>query len=137
MTVIASSVKPCKMRASEGDSTAKVASEDRRLSSPTFLGSGLRSWVIIVALSVVALLPALEGTVVSTALPTIVDDLHGGKQYVWVVNSYFLTRYAPSITALQELQVHSTKLITGTNKYRIPTTLWTDCQHIWPSRFAD
>lgn len=51
-----------------------------------------RYWAIIIALSVVALLPAVEGTVVSTALPVIVHDLGGGKLYVWVVNSYFLTR---------------------------------------------
>ncbi len=54
--------------------------------------NGWRSWAIIAALSVVALLPAIEGTVVSTALPTIVQNLQGGESYVWVVNAYFLTR---------------------------------------------
>ena len=54
--------------------------------------NGWRYWTVIAALSVTALLPALEGTVVSTALPSIVQDLHGGEFYVWVVNSYFLTR---------------------------------------------
>ena len=56
------------------------------------LDSGWRYWTVIVALSVTAFLPAMEGTVVSTALPTIVQELHGGELYVWVVNSYFLTR---------------------------------------------
>ena len=54
--------------------------------------SGWRYWTVIAALSVTALLPAMEGTVVSTALPSIIQDLHGGELYVWVVNSYFLTR---------------------------------------------
>ena len=55
-------------------------------------GRGWRSYGIVTALSVIALLPAIEGTIVSTALPTIVADLKGEGQYVWVVNSYFLTR---------------------------------------------
>ena len=50
-------------------------------------------WTTIAALSIVGMLPALEGTVVSTALPTIVNDIGGGQDYVWVVNAYFLTRF--------------------------------------------
>src|SRR6186713_1096206 len=48
--------------------------------------------IIIGALCVVSSLPALEGTVVSTALPSIMKDLGGGEAYVWVVNAYFLSR---------------------------------------------
>lgn len=48
--------------------------------------------MIITGLSVTALLPAMEGTVVSTALPTIIYDLGGGRLYVWVANVYFRTR---------------------------------------------
>lgn len=62
------------------------------ISENTFVKSRLH-WGVITALSVVALLPAMEGTVVSTALPSIIEDLRGGQLYVWVVNSYFLTRY--------------------------------------------
>ena len=50
-------------------------------------------WTTIAALSIVGMLPALEGTVVSTALPTIVNDIGGGHDYIWVVNAYFLTRF--------------------------------------------
>ena len=49
-------------------------------------------WVIFSGLAVSALLSALEGSVISTALPTIAADLHLGGNYVWVVNIYFLTR---------------------------------------------
>jgi hypothetical protein len=49
-------------------------------------------WAIIVALGIVSLLVALEGTVVSTALPSITHDLGGGEKYVWVINAYFLAR---------------------------------------------
>jgi hypothetical protein len=52
---------------------------------------GSRYYAIIIALCVVSSLPALEGTVVSTALPSIVHELGGGQMYVWVVNAYFLS----------------------------------------------
>jgi MFS family permease len=49
--------------------------------------------LVFVALCVTSLLAALEGTVTSTALPTIVADLHIGDNYPWVSNAYFLTTY--------------------------------------------
>ncbi|PYI03213.1 MFS general substrate transporter [Aspergillus sclerotiicarbonarius CBS 121057] len=52
---------------------------------------GPRIWAIMVALCVTNLLVALEGTVISTALPTIVDQLGGGEEYVWASTGYFLT----------------------------------------------
>lgn len=52
-----------------------------------------RYWAIIIALCVTSSLVALEGTVVSTALPSIIRELGGGESYVWVVNAYFLSRY--------------------------------------------
>jgi hypothetical protein len=55
---------------------------------------GPRFWGIMVALSVTAILSALEGTVVSTALPTIIRDLGGGELYLWAPNGYFLPKYA-------------------------------------------
>lgn len=50
-----------------------------------------RFWAIFPPLCVATLLSALESTVVSTALPSIVDDLHSGNLYIWFVNGYFLT----------------------------------------------
>ncbi|RDL35875.1 uncharacterized protein BP5553_06487 [Venustampulla echinocandica] len=52
---------------------------------------GIRFWCIILALCVSGILSALEGTVVSTALPTIVHELGGSGLYIWTVNGYFLT----------------------------------------------
>ncbi|CAD6446131.1 2b786199-f3c9-4435-9480-7ab88f4ac46b [Sclerotinia trifoliorum] len=57
-----------------------------------------RYWGVIIALCIVSLLVALEGTVVSTALPSITKELGGGETYVWVINAYFL-----SSTAFQPL----------------------------------
>jgi alkyl hydroperoxide reductase subunit AhpF len=53
---------------------------------------GLRFWSIIIGLGFTSLLVALENTVVSTSLPTIVEDLHIGQGYVWMINIFFLTR---------------------------------------------
>ena len=47
-------------------------------------------YMILFALAMTNILVALEGTVVSTALPTIVRDLGGGASYVWVSSGYFL-----------------------------------------------
>jgi EmrB/QacA subfamily drug resistance transporter len=40
------------------------------------------------------LLAALDQTIVSTALPTIVGDLHGGSHLAWVVTAYLLSSTA-------------------------------------------
>src|SRR5580693_2657999 len=46
--------------------------------------------LIITALMLGMLLAALDQTIVSTALPTIVGDLHGGSHIAWVITSYLL-----------------------------------------------
>lgn len=48
-------------------------------------------YAIILSLALTSLLTALEATIVSTALPTIVADLGSGHLFVWVVNGYYLT----------------------------------------------
>ena len=48
-------------------------------------------WIILGALLMGMLLAALDQTIVSTALPTIVGDLHGGSHLAWVVTAYLLT----------------------------------------------
>ena len=62
------------------------------ISSP--VGANLtrrRLWLIIGALLLSMLLAALDQTIVATALPTIVGDLHGGSHLAWVVTAYLLT----------------------------------------------
>ena len=49
-----------------------------------------RLWFILGALLLGMLLAALDSTIVSTALPTIVGDLHGGSHLAWVVTAYLL-----------------------------------------------
>jgi EmrB/QacA subfamily drug resistance transporter len=52
--------------------------------------TGRRLWLILGALLLGMLLAALDQTIVSTALPTIVGDLHGGSHLAWVVTAYLL-----------------------------------------------
>ncbi|KAF2490808.1 MFS general substrate transporter [Lophium mytilinum] len=51
---------------------------------------GMHFYLILFALSITNVLVALEGTVTSTALPTIVRALGGGSSYVWASSGYFL-----------------------------------------------
>ena len=53
---------------------------------------GFRFWCIMLSLAATSILSALEGTIVSTALPTIVGHLGGAELFIWTVNGYFLTR---------------------------------------------
>ncbi|KAF8585267.1 MFS general substrate transporter [Ramaria rubella] len=54
---------------------------------------GLRFWLILLSLCLTLFLSALELTAVSTALPTIVADLHGSG-FVWVGAAYALASSA-------------------------------------------
>lgn len=60
---------------------------------------------ILASLSVTALLSALEATIVSTALPTIVKDLALGENYIWVINAFLLASTAclPMIGQLADI----------------------------------
>src|SRR5437588_451198 len=51
-------------------------------------------WVILGALMLAMLLAALDQTIVSTALPTIVSDLGGLNHLSWVVTAYMLATTA-------------------------------------------
>jgi hypothetical protein len=62
-------------------STKPTTSESRK---------GLRFWMIVVSLSFTSLLTALEATITSTALPSIIADLGGSDLYIWAVNGYLM-----------------------------------------------
>lgn len=57
---------------------------------------GWRFWAVFACLAITAFLSALEGAIVSTALPTIARSIQASENYLWVVNAYFLTRYVQS-----------------------------------------
>ncbi|KAI3333026.1 MFS general substrate transporter [Ustulina deusta] len=55
---------------------------------------GPRFWLVFVCLVLTAFLSALEGSIVSTALPSIARALNASQNYIWVVNVYYLTSAA-------------------------------------------
>src|ERR1700726_4340537 len=57
--------------------------------APAYLGHR-QILTVMGALLLGMLLAALDQTIVSTALPTIVGDLHGGSHLAWVVTAYLL-----------------------------------------------
>ncbi|RSL96921.1 hypothetical protein CEP52_011193 [Fusarium oligoseptatum] len=57
-------------------------------------GRGWRFWAVFISLSISAFLSALEGAVVSTALPSISRAVNAGEDYIWMVNVFFLTSAA-------------------------------------------
>ncbi|KAL8704423.1 MAG: hypothetical protein Q9201_002414 [Fulgogasparrea decipioides] len=74
-----------------GRAKSNSSSPPKEKQSDATFKVGWRVWVIFGGLAVSALLSALEGSVISTALPTIAADLGSGGNYVWVINLYFLT----------------------------------------------
>ena len=59
-------------------------------------GLGRRQILLIIgALMLGMLLAALDQTIVSTALPTIVGDLKGGSHIAWVITAYLLALRCP------------------------------------------
>ncbi|CAH0044822.1 unnamed protein product [Clonostachys solani] len=65
---------------------------------PTTVKKGQRFWITIIALGFAGLLTALEATVTSTAMPSIIAELGGGNAYIWAINGYLL-----ALTSLQPL----------------------------------
>lgn len=45
---------------------------------------------VTIALYVATFLAAIEGTIVSTAMPSITGELHGISQYSWIISIYLL-----------------------------------------------
>ncbi|KAH3920892.1 MFS-type efflux transporter phmH [Parastagonospora nodorum] len=54
----------------------------------------LSFWLAFLGLCCTGLVSALDGSIVATALPSIIESLDGGDDYVWVANVYFLTSAA-------------------------------------------
>ncbi|MFB4312117.1 MFS transporter [Actinomadura sp. GTD37] len=69
--------------------TVKGAAQDERA-----MPKGRDLYVILGALMLAMLLAALDQTIVSTALPTIVSDLGGLNHLAWVVTAYLLASTA-------------------------------------------
>ncbi|RYP83582.1 hypothetical protein DL769_001336 [Monosporascus sp. CRB-8-3] len=49
-----------------------------------------RFWIIIFSLSLLAFISALDVMIITTALPTIVAEIGGTSQFVWIANSFVI-----------------------------------------------
>ncbi|KAH8881055.1 MFS general substrate transporter [Thozetella sp. PMI_491] len=50
-----------------------------------------RFWMILISLTVTNILASLENTIITIALPYIIKDVGGSRNYVWISNVHFLT----------------------------------------------
>ncbi|HEY2756818.1 MAG TPA: hypothetical protein VGJ01_13915, partial [Pseudolabrys sp.] len=50
-----------------------------------------RIWILVASIAVIVI-AAVEGTIVSTSMPTIVGALGGFESLTWVFSAYFLTQ---------------------------------------------
>ncbi|MGL4656020.1 MAG: MDR family MFS transporter [Sarcina sp.] len=80
---------------------------------------------IVIALMLTMFLAAFEGTVVSTAMPTIARDLNGYKLISWVFSAYLLTSAisTPIYGKLSDLLGRKKVLITGIIIFLVGTLL--------------
>ncbi|KAH8598161.1 major facilitator superfamily protein [Bisporella sp. PMI_857] len=74
--------------------TKEDTSDDPSVKIRETPSKSLGFWAIIASLAFSGLLTALEATITSTALPTIIEALGGADLYIWVINIYFLTTTA-------------------------------------------
>ena len=81
--------------------------------------------IVMAAMMVATFLAAIEGTVVSTAMPTIVGDLHGIHLMNWVFSVYFLLSAVtvPIFGKLADLYGRKKVFIIGTFIFLIGSTL--------------
>src|SRR3989442_6496651 len=92
-----------------------------------------RRWAVTAGLLLCLFLAALEATVVSTAMPTVVTSLGGLDQYGWVFSAYLLTSTAsvPLWGRLSDLfgrrRVYLTAIaifLTGSMLAGVSQTMW-------------
>ncbi|KAG8918932.1 hypothetical protein FRC01_001574 [Tulasnella sp. 417] len=85
-----------------GDKTIELERPPPPPQPPT--EKGLRFWLVIVAMMVTTFLSAIDLTSVSTALPTIVQDLNG-SEFAWVGSAFALgsTAILPLVGGLAQI----------------------------------
>lgn len=84
-------VEDTRAKRADNDNTMSASDVTRADDIDCTKGKPWRFWAILLSLVVIALLSAVEVTVVSISMPTIVHDLQTGNNNVWIVNSLVLT----------------------------------------------
>src|SRR5215212_11556004 len=79
----------------------------------------------VIGLMLALLLAALDQTIVGTAMPRVVADLHGFEHYAWVTTAYLLTGTAvvPIVGKLSDLYGRKRFLIGGAISFVLTSML--------------
>ncbi|KAI1654944.1 major facilitator superfamily domain-containing protein [Daldinia decipiens] len=64
------------------------SNEANHPTSPPRKTHSTRFWITIISLCLLAFVSALDVMIITTALPTIVQDVGGSTQYTWIANSF-------------------------------------------------
>jgi EmrB/QacA subfamily drug resistance transporter len=72
-------------------SNSTVRAESDGGAQPLSQSSSTRAWVFVAAMATI-FMAAVEGTIVATAMPTIVGELGGFELFSWVFTAYLLTQ---------------------------------------------
>jgi MFS family permease len=64
-------------------------------STPEKRPKTFRFWGTFVGLCLLAFISALDVAIITTALPTIIEEIGGAKQYIWIANSFVLASSVP------------------------------------------
>ncbi|KAL9036194.1 MAG: hypothetical protein Q9214_006245 [Letrouitia sp. 1 TL-2023] len=70
--------------------TNRNSDSDEHVPEAASTSKGWRFWLIFLAVCVATLVIAIDISIVSTALPTIAEDLGSEELFVWVANAYIL-----------------------------------------------
>ncbi|THG93354.1 hypothetical protein EW026_g7860 [Hermanssonia centrifuga] len=86
---------------------------------------GFNFWMVFVAICVSLFLSALELTAVSTALPTIIHDLNGKEDFVWIASAYGLasTALLPASGGLAEIFGRRTAMLIALGLFSLGSAL--------------
>ncbi|KAI0202905.1 MFS general substrate transporter [Astrocystis sublimbata] len=74
------------------DFIANEGNMDTNVKQPAKKSSAF--WGIVFSMQLISILSALDTTVVSTAMPSILKDVGASEAWVWIANAYFLTMTA-------------------------------------------
>ena len=93
---------------------------------------GALLWCAILALMLTLLLEALDQTIVGTALPRIIGQLHGLDRYTWTVSAYLLasTTLIPVVGKLSDQFGRKRFLLGGTALFLLGSVLCGSAQSI-------
>lgn len=51
---------------------------------------GIQFWVVIMSLSALSFISALDVMIIATALPSITESIGGATEYIWIANSFVI-----------------------------------------------